>query len=67
LMLVLIIALKNAANMKMAGDVNENIGSIGNLGRVLYQSEFVLPFEVSAVLFLAGMVGAVMLGKKEIQ
>jgi NADH-quinone oxidoreductase subunit J len=67
LMLVLVIALKNAGNMKMAGAVNEDIGSIGNLGKVLYNSEFVLPFEVSAVLFLAGMVGAVMLGKKEIQ
>ena len=66
-MLVLIIALKNAGNMKMAGEVNENIGSIGYLGKILYNSEFVLPFEVSAVLFLAGMVGAVMLGKKEIQ
>jgi NADH-quinone oxidoreductase subunit J len=67
LMLVLIIALKNAGNMKMASLVNEDIGTIDNLGKVLYSSEYVLPFEVSAILFLAGMVGAVMLGKKEIQ
>jgi NADH-quinone oxidoreductase subunit J len=67
LMLVLVVALKDASNMKMNGNIDENIGSIGYLGKVLYNSSFVLPFEVSAVLFLAGMVGAVMLGKKEIQ
>ncbi len=67
LMLVLIIALKDSANMKMSGDTVETIGSIESLGKVLYSTAYVLPFEVSAVLFLAGMVGAVMLGKKEIQ
>ena len=67
LMLVLIIALKDSANMKMSGATNEAIGSIENLGKVLYSTAYVLPFEVSAILFLAGMVGAVMLGKKEIQ
>ncbi len=67
LMLVLIIALKDSANMKMSGETVETIGSIESLGKVLYSSAYVLPFEVSAILFLAGMVGAVMLGKKEIQ
>ena len=67
LMLVLIVALKDSANMKMSGETNETIGSIESLGKVLYSSAYVLPFEVSARLFLAGMVGAVMLGKKEIQ
>ena len=42
------------------------MGTIENLGLVLYR-EYLVPFEVSAILFLAGMVGAVMLGKKEIQ
>ena len=67
LMLVLIVALKDSANMKMSGETNETIGSIESLGKVLYSSAYVLPFEESAILFLAGMVGAVMLGKKEIQ
>ncbi len=67
LMLVLIIALKDSANMKMSGTTDETIGSIESLGKVLYSTAYVLPFEVSAILFLAGMVGAVMLGKKEIQ
>ena len=39
------------------------IGLVKNLGQVLF-SDFRLPFEVSSVLFLAAMVGAVMLGKK---
>ncbi|HVN57915.1 MAG TPA: NADH-quinone oxidoreductase subunit J [Bacteroidales bacterium] len=39
------------------------MGLVKNLGQVLF-SDFRLPFEVSSVLFLAAMVGAVMLGKK---
>jgi NADH-quinone oxidoreductase subunit J len=39
------------------------IGLVKNLGEVLF-SDFRLPFEVSSVLFLSAMVGAVMLGKK---
>ena len=40
------------------------LGSVQNLGRVLF-NDFLLPFEVSSLLFLLAMVGAVMLGKKE--
>jgi NADH-quinone oxidoreductase subunit J len=39
------------------------IGMVKNLGKVLF-SDFRLPFEVSGILFLSAMVGAVMLGKK---
>jgi NADH-quinone oxidoreductase subunit J len=39
------------------------IGLVKNLGQVLF-SDFRLPFEVSSILFLSSMVGAVMLGKK---
>jgi NADH-quinone oxidoreductase subunit J len=45
---------------------SHNTGLIENLGKVLF-NDFLLPFEVSAVLFLAAMVGAVMLGKKDIK
>ena len=45
--------------------VNEgNIGLIENLGKVLF-NEYALPFEISSVLFLSAMVGAVVIGKKE--
>ena len=41
-----------------------SLGSVQNLGQVLFH-DFLLPFEVSSLLFLLAMVGAVMLGKKE--
>jgi len=40
------------------------IGLVKNLGRVLYK-EYMLPFELSSILFLSAMVGAVLLGKHE--
>lgn len=40
------------------------IGLVKNLGKILF-SEYLLPFELSSILFLSAMVGAVMLGKKE--
>jgi NADH-quinone oxidoreductase subunit J len=41
-----------------------DIGLIENLGQTLF-SEYVFPFEISSILFLSAMVGAVVLGKKE--
>lgn len=41
-----------------------NLGLVKNLGKVLF-GEFLLPFEVSSVLLLSAMVGAVLLAKKE--
>jgi NADH-quinone oxidoreductase subunit J len=64
LMIVLIGALKNATNVQSMQ--YSEIGLVKNLGRVLF-NDFALPFEVSAILFLSAMVGAVMLGKKEIK
>jgi len=40
------------------------IGLVKNLGRVLFK-DYMLPFELSSILFLTAMVGAVLLGKKE--
>src|SRR5687768_10960271 len=63
LLLVLIAALRNteAGTAQMTGG---NIGLIQNLGRVLF-NEYVVPFEISSILFLSAMVGAVVIGKKE--
>lgn len=66
LMMVLIVALKSAETLVIRGQMDSNIGLINNLGNVLY-TQYMLPFEISSILFLAGMVGAVMLGKREIQ
>jgi NADH-quinone oxidoreductase subunit J len=41
-----------------------NIGLISNLGKVLF-NDYVVPFEISSVLFLSAMVGAVVIGKKD--
>ncbi|MCL4639477.1 MULTISPECIES: NADH-quinone oxidoreductase subunit J family protein [Olivibacter] len=41
-----------------------DIGLVGNLGKVLF-NEFLLPFEISSLLLLTAMVGAVLLAKKE--
>ena len=40
------------------------IGLVKNLGRILYK-DYMLPFELSSILFLTAMVGAVLLGKSE--
>src|SRR4051812_24083722 len=65
LMIILVGALREA-NPPMPSVANADYGLIKNLGNTLYK-DFMLPFEVSAILFLAAMVGAVMLGKKEIK
>ncbi|WP_207429192.1 NADH-quinone oxidoreductase subunit J [Pedobacter sp. SYSU D00535] len=43
---------------------NPDIGLVKNLGKVLF-NEFLLPFEVSSLLLLSAMVGAVLLAKKD--
>jgi NADH-quinone oxidoreductase subunit J len=43
---------------------NPEIGLVKNLGKVLF-SKFLLPFEVSSILLLSAMVGAVLLAKKD--
>lgn len=45
---------------------NEEIGLVKNLGKVLF-NEFLLPFEISSILLLTAMVGAVLLAKKEVK
>jgi NADH-quinone oxidoreductase subunit J len=65
LLLVLVAALKNTEIKGQMTQVKEgDIGLIKNLGKVLF-NEYVVPFEISSILFLSAMVGAVVLGKKE--
>lgn len=64
LMLVIVAALKDAERKGMVAQMKEgDIGLIGNLGKTLF-TEYVVPFEISSVLFLSAMVGAVVIGKK---
>jgi NADH-quinone oxidoreductase subunit J len=62
LMLVLLAAFRGSQVLPLPQEVDNNVGTIENLGKVLFH-DFLLPFEVSSVLFLAAMVGAVMIGK----
>ena len=62
LMLVMLSALmKSKAAVQMGeGDY----GLVKTLGRLLF-NEYVLPFEISSVLFLSAMIGAVVISKRE--
>ncbi|WP_025762729.1 NADH-quinone oxidoreductase subunit J family protein [Dyadobacter tibetensis] len=44
---------------------NSQVGMIENLGHLLFK-EYLLPFELISILLLIAMIGAVMLGKREI-
>ena len=63
LLLVMVAALRNT-EQNMAQLATGDIGLIQNLGKVLF-SDYVVPFEISSILFLSAMVGAVMLGKRD--
>lgn len=43
---------------------HKDIGLVENIGKVLFE-EFLLPFEISAILLLTAMVGAVLLAKND--
>lgn len=66
LLVVLVGSLKGATNIMATNNFDANIGLIENLGKTLFQ-DFLLPFEISSILLLAAMVGAVLLGKKSIK
>lgn len=65
LFLVLIAALKTVDQTgQNLIDASGKIGLIHHLGMVLF-NDYVLPFELSSVLFLSAMIGAMVIGKKE--
>lgn len=66
-----ILSLLGAVSGYSAGEMSSNfsptdIGTVQVLGKVLF-NEFVLPFEILSVLFLSAMIGAIMLGKKNLK
>lgn len=64
LMLVIVAALKGTdGQIQVAKLQGTDIGLIKTLGKTLF-SDYVLPFEISSILFLSAMVGAVVIGKK---
>lgn len=65
LMLVLVAAVKTGSSADQVVQLKEgDVGLINNLGKVLF-TQYVFPFEISSVLFLSAMIGAVVISKKE--
>ena len=65
LFLVIIAACMRSNRVSGMVEMNEgNAGLIKNLGMALFK-DYVIPFEISSVLFLSAMIGAVVIGKKE--
>jgi NADH-quinone oxidoreductase subunit J len=65
LLLVLVAALKDVEIKDQLAQTNGGeIGLIKSLGRELF-TKYVVPFEISSILFLSAMIGAVVIGKKE--
>ena len=64
LLIVLVAALNHSGDIKVPVAKGSDIGLIKNLGMALFKT-YVIPFEISSVLFLSAMVGAVVIGKKD--
>jgi NADH-quinone oxidoreductase subunit J len=63
-LIILIAALKDSIDFKPIEGVRTDIGYVKVLGETLF-SKYLVPFEISSILFISAMVGALMLAKKE--
>src|ERR1700712_604182 len=64
LLVVVVASLKATAISDPVLFKNPDLGLVKNLGKVLF-NEFLLPFEISSLLLLSAMVGAVLLATKD--
>ena len=66
LMLIMVDVVRSTSEIQKSSAILKegNIGLIKTLGTVLF-NQYVIPFEISSVLFLSAMVGAVVIGKKD--
>lgn len=64
LFLTLVAAMRSADIVSYNLPPKSEIGYVQNVGMKLF-TDFVLPFEVSSILFLSAMIGAVVLAKKD--
>lgn len=58
-------AYKGITMTNSVSGVDSQIGLTKNLGKLLF-NEYVLPFELASILILAGIVGSVLIGKKDL-
>lgn len=66
MLLTLLGALRSGLSIDIPERPNPSVGLVQNLGKALF-TEFVVPFEVAGILFLAAMVGAVLVGKRDLK
>ena len=66
LLFVMAGSLKGAGDLQLTQYGNSQIGLVKNLGQVLFK-EFLFPFEIASILLLAALVGAILIGKKEVK
>ncbi len=66
LLVTLVGALRGGIQVTIPENASNKVGLVENLGKVLF-TDFVVPFEIAGILFLAAMVGAVLVGKRDLQ
>jgi NADH-quinone oxidoreductase subunit J len=66
LLLVLVGTLRGTEQLNIHHSGHSEIGLVKNLGRVLFK-EFLFPFEIVSILLLSALVGAIMIGKKDVK
>ncbi len=64
LFIVVVAAMAESSDINVSLTKGTDIGLIRNLGKSLFTT-YVIPFEISSILFLSAMVGAVVIGKKD--
>ncbi len=66
LLVTLVGAMRGGIQVAIPENGSNKVGLVENLGKVLF-TDFVVPFEIAGILFLAAMVGAVLVGKRDLQ
>lgn len=65
MLFVLVGSLKGSEQLSLSVAGASQIGLVKNLGQVLFK-DFLFPFEIASILLLAALVGAILIGKKEV-
>ncbi|MGN6194903.1 MAG: NADH-quinone oxidoreductase subunit J family protein [Ginsengibacter sp.] len=64
LMIVFVAALSHSDTTNTVIRAGTSVGLTESLGKALF-NKYVIPFEISSVLFLSAMIGAILIGKKD--
>lgn len=64
LFLLLFTSFYHTTLVQLPETSGESIGSVQTLGKVLF-NDFLMPFELTSILFISAMVGVVIINKKE--